>query len=718
MELSSLLHHLHLSSSSPESSLPSNPHDIQPCPPITEVLARLQEKLIGAAEKASDPETTAVIGQVEQLFKIADPHWLFYPGSTNQSGGQQQSTQWSELEKLYSGLVRALTQCAALPLCDTDSGSLPQHRYQDIPDRTLPVCSALAALLGTLGTWERGTEAGRGREREGERDRETWPQGEREGEGEIDRETWPQGEREGERDRETFPQGEREGERDRETWPQGEREAGAGRTETSGSRVAGSEWRREASSLLPRPGPGAGFESRPGPGAGFESRPGPGAGFESRPGPGAGFESRPGPGAGFESRPRPRAGFESRPGPGAGFESRPGPGAGFESRPGPGTGFESRPEAPVSLVHTVAPLCCVFAVTHFQEQAWTSSASREAAGRLLGELLRAGRWRNPAHLLMGDGREEEEAGENPEEGGLRRRTGMLGGILDVLQPDLTKDRWQQCEAVMLVFSWSLLQVSRPSLSPLLPRLLPPSLLLSDHHTLENCMLGVHCLHHIVVNTPAADLRQYNRAQVLYQALIKHLYNTEATLTQLVLSCLLDLLLVLEKPPSPRKSCRHDDVLRLVLTHMEMEHKEALRRVYAAALPTYIDRMGVAVSRHLRRVERVVVGYLEVGDPPEERSRLGVLEALEKLLLVAWPRVEHRVCVLLRCLLRLLVDVSSDPLLCVSVKEQLTNQIARCLSLLDHCTHGKLQPLLQQVDSSCTSAPVLRCLATVTTATQR
>lgn len=66
--------------------------------------------------------------------------------------------------------------------------------------------------------------------------------------------------------------------------------------------------------------------------------------------------------------------------------------------------------------------------------------------------------------------------------------------------------------------------------------------------------------------------------------------------QASLSCLLDLLLVLESPPSslaplsrPRTAGRHDDVLRLVLTNMEAEHKVALRRVYAAVLPLYIDR---------------------------------------------------------------------------------------------------------------------------------
>lgn len=70
--------------------------------------------------------------------------------------------------------------------------------------------------------------------------------------------------------------------------------------------------------------------------------------------------------------------------------------------------------------------------------------------------------------------------------------------------------------------------------------------------------------------------------------------------QPVLWCLLDLLPVLEKPPCtpgppPRKPCRHDDVLRLILTNMEAEHKVALRRVYAAALPAYVDRW-VACTR--------------------------------------------------------------------------------------------------------------------------
>ncbi|KAM4746161.1 TELO2-interacting protein 2 [Anableps anableps] len=367
-----------------------------------------------------------------------------------------------------------------------------------------------------------------------------------------------------------------------------------------------------------------------------------------------------------------------------------------------GGGARRADEGMTGLLLAVAPPICLFSVTHFQDQAWTSAASRTAARRLHEALLRAGGWRDSAHLLTGD--------QGAADGGI------LGGVLDVLQPQLTRDSWRRCEAVKLLFAWTLLQVTRPFLSPFLPRLLPPSLLLNDHYRPENCMLGVRCLHHIVLNTPAADLRQFNRAEVLYQALFKHLYTSEAAVVQLVLSCLLDLLLVLEKPPSSschRKPCRHDDVLRLVLTHMEAEHKVALRRVYASALPLYVERVGVAVCRHLRRLERVLLGYLEVGDPPEEASRLKILEALQTTTTVAWPRMPSRVDALLRCLLRLLVDVSSDSRLGDSVRQQLMDGSSASLRLLDACSGGRVQRLLLQVDSSYCSSQVLSCLATVT-----
>ncbi|XP_046904555.1 TELO2-interacting protein 2 [Hypomesus transpacificus] len=365
--------------------------------------------------------------------------------------------------------------------------------------------------------------------------------------------------------------------------------------------------------------------------------------------------------------------------------------------------YLTTPALGLTLLPLLAPQSCVLAVTHLQEAAWSSQGSRTEASSLVKTLLRVGGWENPAQLLGGSGQASDQL------------PGILGGVLDLLQPHLTKESWKRNEALKYVFAWVLLQTQSSCVSDHLDRLFPPSLLMSDDYSSDNKLLGVRCLHHLLRHVPAAELRQYNRAEVLHHALFNHLYTSGAPLIQVVLPCLLDLLPVLEKSPAlivaSRRPNRYDTVLRLVLSHMEVEHKLPLRRVYAGILPLFIDRMGVLVVRHLKRVERVVTGYLEVCDGPEEQSRIAILDALEKTIAVAWPRMACRLSVLVRSLLRLLVDVSSEDT-SAAVRQELMDRATRCLLLLDHATKGKVQTLLQDVDSGCASAPVLCCLQMV------
>ncbi|XP_062854745.1 TELO2-interacting protein 2 [Trichomycterus rosablanca] len=357
-----------------------------------------------------------------------------------------------------------------------------------------------------------------------------------------------------------------------------------------------------------------------------------------------------------------------------------------------------------SLIRTIYPTVCIFSITHLQDQTWTDENSRKCALQLLRSLITSAGSGSVLEMLCGDDGVENK--------------GMFGSILDLLLPKLTKENWKQNEAMKHVFSWLLVQVGRPWLADYLEKVFPPSLLISDDYRTKNKVLGVHCLHHIVLNVPAAELRQFNRAQVLYDALFNHLYTSEAPLIQVVLPCLIDLLSVLEKPLShtglPRKPNRFDVVLRLVLTHMEMEHKVALRRIYASNLLLFIEKMGIGVVWHLKRLERVIAGYLEVSDGPEERARLSILEVLKRTIQCAWPRMECRVDVLARNLLRFLVDVSSDSL-DPELTDELLNRASRCLLLLNHCSCGKLMDGLKEVDSSCVSERVLKCIQEITKA---
>lgn len=239
--------------------------------PVVEVLGRVQESL--RAPGLMPEHYGRILRSLEQLFRAGDAHWLLSGCCTNQG---------TDLRQAYVGLVSSLTQLANLPLCETDSGSLPDSSYEGIPSRACAVSSVLSALLHRLGD---------------------------------------------------------------------EGEAALGSTPSPASSVPGST-----------PSPAS---SAPG------------------------------------------------------------------SSPCPAS---SR----ASLARPLAPLCCVFAVSHMQRQAWTSQASRAAASELLACVLRAGGWENTTQLLAGKEATDTDIGTGTGQQTGGETGGVLGAVLEILQPDLKK----------------------------------------------------------------------------------------------------------------------------------------------------------------------------------------------------------------------------------------------------------------------------------------
>ncbi|XP_008590742.1 PREDICTED: TELO2-interacting protein 2 [Galeopterus variegatus] len=354
------------------------------------------------------------------------------------------------------------------------------------------------------------------------------------------------------------------------------------------------------------------------------------------------------------------------------------------------------------LRHLAGPIY-IFAITHSLEQPWASPRSQNVAGKVLTLLLQVTECGSVAGFLRGENEDEK---------------GRFTVIMGLLKPYLNKESWKNNPAIKLVFSWTLQQVTRPWLNQHLERILPPSLLISDDYQIENKILGVRCLHHIVLNVPAADLLQYNRAQVVYHAIFNHLYTPEHDLVQAVLLCLLDLFPVLEKAlhwkgDAARPTTHCDEVLQLILTHMEPEHRLLLRRTYARNLPAFVKRLGILTVRHWKRLERVILGYLEVYDGPEEEARLKILETLKLLMQHTWPRVSCRLVVLLKALLKLICDVARDPNLTPEpVKSALLQEATDCLIVLDHCSQGQVKSLLAKILQSCEDSKVVNCMRKV------
>ncbi|NXH06274.1 TTI2 protein, partial [Loxia leucoptera] len=125
------------------------------------------------------------------------------------------------------------------------------------------------------------------------------------------------------------------------------------------------------------------------------------------------------------------------------------------------------------------------------------------------------------------------------------------------------------------------------------------------------------------------------------------------------------------------------------------------------------RLGILIVRHLKRLERVILGYLEVSDGPGEEARLGILETLQCTIEHAWPRMPCRLPMLLKALLRLLWDVHTErgptP---EPVRAALLQRATQCLILLDRCCQGQVKVLLAGLHSCCEESQLQECFRKV------
>lgn len=78
---------------------------------------------------------------------------------------------------------------------------------------------------------------------------------------------------------------------------------------------------------------------------------------------------------------------------------------------------------------------------------------------------------------------------------------------------LNRESWKRNQAVKHVFSWMLVQIGRPWLTQYLEKVFPSALLISDDYRTENKVLGVHCLHHIVLNVVSQKRRKFDQPRM-------------------------------------------------------------------------------------------------------------------------------------------------------------------------------------------------------------
>ena len=334
------------------------------------------------------------------------------------------------------------------------------------------------------------------------------------------------------------------------------------------------------------------------------------------------------------------------------------------------------------LVNAVSIRAFMLCLEHAEDHLWTSEQSTCASGSLIGQILRS-----TECTTVGDFLGYHQSGTS------RFHTALLE-----LKPKLSKSTWKMNPAAIEIFGWCVFNVGSSELANQLQLVLPPMLLLVDDFQVEHKCLGVRLLHHLTDKTSRTELSWHGRAQVIFDALRHQMYTHDTTLVRLLHPCLLAVLRVVEASPakgvSPRKDNCYDEVLRQLLTDMELEDKLVMRRAYVEHLPRLLRDMGVNVVCHLVQLLRVVSAYLEIHDGPEEMSRLGALDMLKTVIVVAWPRMSFYCGDIVKCLLKLMYDVTVDPSLASDdVSMELVTKATECLQLLKRACPDEMQRLL-------------------------
>ncbi|XP_078360633.1 TELO2-interacting protein 2-like [Oculina patagonica] len=353
--------------------------------------------------------------------------------------------------------------------------------------------------------------------------------------------------------------------------------------------------------------------------------------------------------------------------------------------------------------------CCLVTLcaAHTESRPWTSTASKTSAHELLSLICTYCQCSSVCELLCGSVDAESGASakdENFEDRQTMNRVfplGLFRHVLDYLRPQLLKDTWKKFPLACHVLVWCTMQVKHPYIGEHFAKLMSPLLLLIDDYEMESKTLGFKCLKHVVDNMNSAELQWYGRADVLFEAAQRHVYTSDPSLVSVLHPCLLSILAVVEpsptKPKFGRKTTKCDSVFQIILSSMEFESKIAMRRAYARHLRDFIEHMGITILRHFKRLLRVLVSYLEVSDYPDEETRLSILDSLNTTMLHAWPRIPNHSSTILKCLLKLLVNVTdSSAHLTTKAHEQLKFKTSECLLTLLRCCGKEVEDQLKEL----------------------
>ncbi|KAK3098832.1 hypothetical protein FSP39_023513 [Pinctada imbricata] len=349
------------------------------------------------------------------------------------------------------------------------------------------------------------------------------------------------------------------------------------------------------------------------------------------------------------------------------------------------------------------PRIAILLLEHRENNLWTSAASVSVASCIMTKLK--------FHFLLEDflslfGMDCESFIFDRKHQDFNHEAVLRSLILKEICTVLTKEKWKANPAYVSVFTALLFFSKFPDLSDHIVQVLPPSLMFIDDFVLQNKILGVRCLHHIVTNTSREELRWYGRADVIYEALKHQLYTHKASMIRALHQAILAILKVVEKDPCAMLAGgdtsvnKYDEIYQMIVHDAQGEQNLAMRLAFTEHLPEFVQIMGVTSVKHISISLSLVSDYLEVYDGSKDSARINILNLLEKIIQSSWPRIQSHQNQILQMLIKLLIDISMDQTesLEPALKDALISRATKCMCLLKYANPDIVNETLSTLKS--------------------
>lgn len=345
----------------------------------------------------------------------------------------------------------------------------------------------------------------------------------------------------------------------------------------------------------------------------------------------------------------------------------------------------------LNILRKVADKLMLSCLQQIGNQNWIVDSCKKIAMQVLDFLTLVCGSCNLADMLSGN------HSKSPENGSIFP-TGRLCNVLENIKNFMTNHKLPDFPVATHVLVWSITKVRHPYLKEHISMVIPPLLLLVDDYRINNCVTGIQTLTHVIKNTNAAELRWYGRADIIYDAVHHRLHTNEPKVMQVLQPCLLKIIQVVE--PNLKQKIGYSEMnkcdinFQIILTSMEYESKIIMRRAYCSNLALFINHMGIRIVKHFKRLLRVVYGYLEIGDGVTEESRIIMLDILKCIIHNAWARIAIHSNDMLKCLMKLIIDVSFSSEASLEVKDLMFMKVEECIVML-LCVCG--EPVKRQLE---------------------